>query len=296
MTTERVRAQAALNGGATRALEGRVGVVTGAARGIGRAIAVAAANAGAELVLNDILVEDLAATSATIRLGGTRVMEAPGDVTDVDLTASLAHRAIDDLGRLDFVVSNAAAFRSERFLDLSLEDFDAVLGVNLRATFILDQSAARLWVDGGRPGVILNVSSVSASFAQPRMAHYGASKAAIERMTRNIALELAPHGIRANCIAPGGPINSEYVQAVMERPDYKEYSALRPPMGRLGDPHEIADAAVFLLSDQASYITGTVLTIDGGLTLGRTYGTKPAPASEAPVPIASRRLARTRGR
>lgn len=268
-------------GAPSGALGGQVGVVTGAARGIGRAIAVATADAGASLVVNDVLDEELAAVTNSIgSANGGLVVGVSGDISDRDVPESLPARALKEFGRLDFVVGNAAIFRPAMFLDLSLEDFDAVFRVNMKATFLLNQAAARHWVDNEVGGSILNISSVSASFAQPRVAHYGASKAAVERMSRNIALELAPHGIRVNCIAPGGPILSEYVQHVMDRPDYSDYSKLRPPLGRLGDPVEIANAAVFLLSEQASYITGAVLTVDGGLTLGRTYSTEPLPVGE----------------
>lgn len=256
-----------------RLLEGRVGIVTGAARGIGKAIASAAVEAGADLIVNDVLGDELGEAAASLRESGRSVVEAHGDISDVTIAASLPPLALSEFGRVDFVVNNAAAFRPAPFVSLSLDDLDAVFSVNFRGTFVLSQAAARLWVDRRDRGAIVNMSSVSASFAQPRMAAYGATKAAIERFSRNIALELAPHGIRVNCIAPGGPILSDYIRNVMSQGDRTEYATLRPPLGRLGDPDEVAQSAIFLVSDLASYITGTVLTVDGGLTLGRSYST-----------------------
>lgn len=264
--------------GDRRPLLDRVGIITGAARGIGRAIATTLAEAGASLLLNDINEDLLTETVDLLESKGHRVTAAPGDVADVALVRGLPGRAQDEYGGLDFVVNNAAAFRSGGFLDLDVETFDEVYAVNVRATFVLTQTASRLWMERGHPGCVLNLSSVSASFSQPRQTHYAASKAAIERMSRNMALELAPHGIRVNCIAPGGPILSDYVKERMQLPEYATYATLRPPLGRLGEPEEVAQAALFLLSDESSYVTGTVLTVDGGLTLGRSYaqGTGPA--------------------
>lgn len=257
----------------------RVGIITGAARGIGRAIATTLAEAGASLLLNDINQDLLTETVELLVSKGHRVVAAPGDVADVPLVQGLPERAIDELGELDFVVNNAAAFRSGSFVELDIEAFDEVYAVNVRAAFVLTQTAARLWIERERPGCVLNLSSVSASFSQPRQSHYAASKAAIERMSRNMALELAPRGIRVNCIAPGGPILSDYVKERMQLPEYATYATLRPPLGRLGEPEEVAQAALFLLSDESSYVTGTVLTVDGGLTLGRSYDQGKGPAA-----------------
>ena len=257
----------------------RVGIITGAARGIGRAIATTLAEAGASLLLNDINEGLLTETVELLASKGHRVRGVHGDVADVSLVRSLPQRALTEFGRLDFVVNNAAAFRSVGFLDLEVDTFDEVYAVNVRATFVLTQTAAQLWIEQDRPGGVLNLSSVSASFSQPRQSHYAASKAAVERMSRNMALELAPYGIRVNCIAPGGPILSDYVKERMQMPEYATYATLRPPLGRLGEPEEVAQAALFLLSDASSYVTGTVLTVDGGLTLGRSYAQGNGPAA-----------------
>lgn len=256
-------------------LTDQAGIVTGAGRGIGRAIALTLAGEGASLLLNDINGETLSETVELAKAANGRVCAVPGDVSDVDLVRSLPEQASAEFGRLDFLVNNAAAFRPSHFLDLDAADFDEVFAVNLRAMFLLSQATARMWVDQRREGRIVNLSSVSASFAQPRQAHYAASKAAIERMSRNIALELAPHAIRVNCIAPGGPILSEYVKERLQQPEYAAYGALRPPIGRFGDPREVAKAALFLICDDSSYVTGTVVTVDGGLTLGRSYSHGP---------------------
>jgi 2-deoxy-D-gluconate 3-dehydrogenase len=254
-----------------RSLDGQVAIVTGAGRGIGRSIALGLAEAGAAVLINDREPANLIETESALAENKANFGSAPGDIADADFARALPAVAVERLGRLDILVNNAAIFRHASFLALELDAIDDVMNVNYRGPFLLCQAAARYWVEQQQPGVVVNITSVSASFSQPGVSHYGATKAALERLSRCMALELAPHGIRVNCIAPGGPILSDYVQEVMGQPGSEAYAKLRPPLGRLGEPSEIADAVVYLASGAASYITGAVLTVDGGLTLGRRW-------------------------
>lgn len=254
-----------------RLLEGKVAIVTGAGRGIGRAIALGLAEAGAAVVINDRDPANLTVTASTLAEIQATFSPAPGDIANADFARALPAVAVERLGQLDILVNNAAIFRHASFLALELDAVDDVMNVNYRGPFLLCQAAAQYWVKTESPGVVVNITSVSASFSQPGVSHYGATKAALERLSRCMALELAPHGIRVNCIAPGGPILSDFIQGIISQPGSEAYSRLRPPIGRLGEPSEIADAVVYLASDAASYVTGAVLTVDGGLTLGRRW-------------------------
>ena len=250
-------------------LAGEVAVVTGAGRGIGRAIALGLAAAGAAVAAWDSRDGSAADVAKTITAAGGSATGLTLDVTDRAAMAAAIDEVGSALGEPSIVVNNAAVFEAAPFLELDEASWDRVLAVNLSAPFHLSQLVARRWVERGGPGTIVNVGSVSSWVAQANQAHYGASKGGLEMLTKNLALELAPYSIRVNAIAPGGPILSEHVRPHAERPGFGEAVARRNPMGRAGEPEEVVGAVLFLVSTHARYITGTTVVVDGGLTLAR---------------------------
>ena len=241
-------------------------LVTGAAAGIGLAIARKLRSLGTIVVMCD---KDVPALDAAVRgLGdnGQEAIAVAGDITD---TATIA-RVAEAAGPLDGLVNCAGIYPVTSLLDLSAEEWDRVLSLNLRTPFLLTQAVARRMIAGKRGGSIVNISSTASTLARPGIAHYGASKAGLNQLTRNLAVELAPHGIRVNAILPG-VIETETVQATLTTPAaIAEMAAkqARIPMGRLGTPEEIAELAAFLLSPASSYSTGGLFTADGGFSLG----------------------------
>lgn len=240
-------------------------LVTGGASGIGLAIARHVAGRGAALVLMDRDGPGLEAARQSL---SDRV-----DVTtiQVDLTdaADLA-AALERTGEADGLVNCAGVYPVTPLLDLGVDEWDRVLGLNLRAPFLLAQGFARRLIASGSPGAIVNISSTASVLARPGIAHYGASKAALNQLTRILAVELAPHGIRVNAVLPG-VIETETVTASLGAPQSQAEMAAkmaRIPMGRLGTPDEIACLSAFLLSGDASYSTGGLFTADGGFSLG----------------------------
>ena len=246
----------------------RVALVTGAGRGIGRAVAVQLGRDGMALALNDRTPESLEEARAAVAGTGTDATSHVADVSDRGAVESMIQDTIDHHGGLDVVVCNAAIFEFAPFLELDPDAFRAVLETNLMGAFHCIQTAARYWVDRGRTGRVVVVSSTSAHVARLRHGHYGASKAALEALVRSAAVELAPHGIALNCVAPGGPILTEFVQPLAQDPGFGQKVADRVPMGRVGQPEEVASVVSFLAGRGASYMTGSTMMVDGGLTLG----------------------------
>ncbi len=241
-------------------LQGKVAVITGAARGIGLAIARRFVAEGAAVALADRLVPEIEAEAGTL---GASALAVPTDVGDAGQVERLVARTIERFGRLDCMVSNAAVQAEIPFLDLTEEEFDRVIRVNLKGAFLCGQAAARRMVAAGTRGSIINMSSVNAVVAHPVLVHYAASKGGIAMLTKGMAVALAPHGIRVNAIGPGTvntPINANF----FSMPGMVERFLLRTPLGRIAEAEEIASVAVFLASDEASYVTGTTIYADGG--------------------------------
>jgi NAD(P)-dependent dehydrogenase (short-subunit alcohol dehydrogenase family) len=245
-------------------LAGKCAVVTGAANGIGLACARRLAADGAALLLADIDATAGEAAARQLRDEGHAAIFAPTDVTRRATITALVDRAIDEYGRLDIMLNNAGVALSASILEMSDETFDRVLSTNLRSAFIGTQLAARQMIAGGRGGVIINMSSVNALLAIPGLAAYACSKGALNQLTKVAAIELAPHNIRVVAIGPGTILTDLAKQAVMGDDAARRKILARTPLGRAGEPEEVAAVASFLASDDASYITGQTIYPDGG--------------------------------
>ena len=247
-------------------LKGRVALVTGAQQGIGRAIALAFAQEGADVLVN--YLDDRAAAEQVAeqaRKAGVRAVVAQADVSRVDEGQALITRAVHELGGLDILVNNAGVYPRSPFLELSEREWDWVLDVNLKGSCFCAQAAARAMIAGGRRrGSIINLSSSSVR-GQPRGVHYTASKGGVITMTRSMALELAAHGIRVNAIAPGTTDTAQPRGGNTE----EELAAMAKtiPLGRMAQPEDIASVAVFLAGDESRHMTGQTLHVNGGLLM-----------------------------
>ncbi len=247
-------------------LEDKVAIVTGGAKGIGYAIARRFLEEGARVAIADI-DEDAGARAAEdlSAFGAIRFVECDiGERLDVH---NLLAATVDSFGSIDVLVNNAGILASGEFLDLEEADFDRVIRTNLKGSFLCGQAVARHMVEriraGDAPGAIVNMSSVNALFAIANQVPYSVSKGGINQLTRVMALALAPHGIRVNAIGPGS-IMTDMLGTVMEDPEARKRILSRTPLGRIGEPREIAAIAAFLASDEASYITGQTIYADGG--------------------------------
>ena len=244
---------------------GRVCLITGAAQGIGAACARRFAAEGALVVLAD--VDDERGQRLAAELSGLYVHCDVGNKAQVD---QLVQQALAWQGRIDVLVNNAGIFRAADFLDVTEDDFDAVLRVNVKGSFLVGQAVARAMAQASR-GTIVNMSSVNGMLAIPNIASYNVSKGGINQLTRVMALALAPHNIRVNAVAPGTIATELAAKAVLTSDEAKKKILSRTPLGRLGEPSEIADVVAWLASDAASYVTGEIVTVDGGrMTLNYT--------------------------
>jgi NAD(P)-dependent dehydrogenase (short-subunit alcohol dehydrogenase family) len=255
------------------ALDGKVAIITGAARGIGKAIAARFIDEGASVVLSDIAEEAGRATTAELAKKGKAVF-VTADVGDAASVAGLVEGARKAFGGdIDILVNNAGIVHSAEFLDLAEADFDKVLRVNLKGSFLVGQAVARQMVEqvkaGKTPGAIVNMSSVNARLAIVNQIPYCVSKGGVGQLTNVMALGLSEHGIRVNAIGPGS-IATEMLASVNTDKAARHRLFSRTPLRRLGEPDEIAKVAVFLASDASSYITGQTLYADGG-RLGLNY-------------------------
>ncbi len=243
-------------------LEAKGIIVTGAARGIGRAIADRFADEGAYVVLADIdTAAGDAARAAIVERGGyAHFVEA--DVGEATAAGALIDAALEWAGRLDVLVNNAAVIKTGDFLSFSEADFDEVLRVNLKGAFLVGQAAARAMAARGS-GSIINMSSINGTLAAPTLLAYNVAKGGLNQLTRVMALALADRGVRVNAVAPGS-ILTEMLQAVMTDDDARRTILSRTPMGRCGEPDEVAKVALFLASDDSSYVTGEIIVADGG--------------------------------
>jgi NAD(P)-dependent dehydrogenase (short-subunit alcohol dehydrogenase family) len=252
--------------------EGKVAIVTGAGSGIGRATAEALAAAGAGVAVNDLDAGKAEAAAAAIRAGGGSALAVPADVSRPETGEELVRRAVGDLGGVDVLVNCAGVFRSQQFAEVPHEEWMAVLRTNLLGAVHASRAAARAFIRAGRGGRIVNVSSVHGFLAEPRASSYDVSKGGLNQLTRALAVELAPHRILVNGVAPGfvdTPMAVVDGVNELETPQFKEIycRGRRIPLGRAASPPEIARAILFLAGPENTYITGVNLVVDGGLSI-----------------------------
>ena len=243
---------------------GKVAVVTGAARGIGRACAERFLAEGARVVLGDIDAAELKRCAAEIGSPQT-VLDLVTDVSRKDEVDALVQAAVTTFGRLDIMVNNAGIAPVQDFLDISEADYDRVLAVNLKGAFMGTQAAARQMIAQGQGGVIINMSSINSGLANPRVATYAISKGGMNQVTGTAAVAFAPYGIRVVGVGPG-TIATEMVMdgTFIDSEEMRRAILSRTPLGRLGTAAEIASVVAFLASEDASYITGETIYPDGG--------------------------------
>lgn len=249
-------------------LEGKTALVTGASHGIGRAITLTFAREGADIALTwrsrEAGADD---TAREVEALGRKVVSCQAEMTNSDDCMRAVDSAIEHLGKVDILVNNAGGGRGDRLIDLTPEDWHYTIDLCVTAPFLLGQRVARHLIERGAGGAILNISSVHSANAWPNDSAYGVAKAGLNRLTESMALEWARFGIRVNCIAPG------YIKVATTEEEQDRYRREEThaspliPLRRTGRPDEIASAALFLCSDEASYVTGRTLFVDGGLLI-----------------------------
>ncbi|OSJ08515.1 dehydrogenase [Bradyrhizobium canariense] len=244
-------------------LSGKVAAITGAARGIGKACAKRFLDDGVKVVISDVDAEGLAATAAELaRPDALRtVLGNVAKRADVD---QLVATAAKEFGRLDIMVNNAGVARNRDLLEISEEEFDEIIGINLKGAFFGVQAAAKQMIAQGGGGVIINMSSVNALLAIPALATYAMSKGGMKQLTSVAAVALAPHNIRVVAVGPGTILTDMVASSIYTSEDARKTVMSRTPAGRGGEPSEVASVVAFLASDDASYITGQTIYPDGG--------------------------------
>jgi L-rhamnose 1-dehydrogenase len=245
-------------------LEGKTLLITGASAGIGRATAIAAARHGADVAINYIGDDDLAETCiAAIEAEGRKGIAIKGDVADPATAASFVGGAVEALGRVDVFVSNAGICPFHAFLDMPAETFERTMKVNLHGAYYMVQAAANAMVEQGHGGAIVAVSSISALVGGEFQTHYTPTKAGVHSLMQSAAIALGRHNIRCNSVLPG-TILTDINKDDLADPAKRAYMAGRVPLGRLGEPDDVAGPILFLASDLARYVTGAALLVDGG--------------------------------
>lgn len=242
-------------------LDGKKAIVTGSARGLGRAIAIALAEAGADLALVDIL--DMSESKSRIEKLGRKCITITADLSKKDSVDVIIKETVEKLGGIDILFNNAGIIRRAPLLEFSEKDWDDVININLRTLFFLSQAAARVMVKQGRGGKIVNTASMLSFQGGILVPSYTASKSAVMGLTRLMACELAPHKINVNAIAPGY-MATDNTKALREDPERSKSILDRIPAGRWGQPEDLQGAAVFLASSASDYMHGYTVAVDGG--------------------------------
>lgn len=244
--------------------EGKVALVTGATKGIGQATAIRLAQEGALVGINYRATGDPSATLARIAEFGGKAFPVEADMRKPEQVIAMVEEVARVGGRLDFLVSNAAINPLLQWDETTLEQYDEIQEINLRGTWVVCQAAAKQMIKEGHGGAIVTVSSISAWVAAREQVVYCGTKAGIWMLTKALAAVLGPHGIRVNCVLPGAILTPMSAELVSPDSPARKYYEERTPLGRIGEPEEVAGAIAFLLSDEASYISSSELLIDGG--------------------------------
>lgn len=246
-------------------LAGKNILITGASRGIGRGTAIECARHGADLALNWFRDrEGIEETMAAVRALGRKVIEVEGDVAKRESAAPFVDAAAQALGGIDVFVSNAGICPFHAFLDTPPEVFERTMAVNLHGAYYMTQAAARRMKEQGRGGSLIAISSISALVGGGMQAHYTPTKAGVHSLMQSCAIALGPYGIRCNSVMPG-TIATDINREDLADPAKRSYMEKRIPLGRLGEPKDVAGCVVFLASDLARYVTGAAVLVDGGL-------------------------------
>ncbi len=242
-------------------LDGKAAIVTGAARGLGQAMAVALAEAGADIALVDLLPVD--ETRGLVEAAGRRAAAVSADLSSMEAVPAIVEAALEAFGRIDILVNNAGIIRRAPILEFSEKDWDDVIQINQKALFFLSQAAAAVMVRQGRGGKIINTASMTSFQGGILIPSYTASKSAVMGLTRLMANELAPHGINVNAIAPGY-MATDNTRALRENPERNKAILDRIPAGRWGTPADLQGICVFLASPASDYMNGYTVAVDGG--------------------------------
>lgn len=244
-------------------LDGQVAIVTGSGRGIGAATAVAFADAGADVVVSARTPAQMETTAEKVRARGRRALVVPCDVLDPAQRKALVDRTLDEFGRLDVLVNNAGGWPPKPTLETTEEEFEACFRFNVTTAYALSRLAVPRMVETSGKGAIVNISSVAGRFHQPGFAAYGTAKSALSFLTLNLAQDFAPK-VRVNSIAVGSILTEALSNFMSE--DLEREMVSKTPMGRLGEPEDIAACALYLASPAADYVTGEIYGVNGGLT------------------------------
>ena len=247
-------------------LQGKVAIVTGAAGGIGRAIAIRFGQEGARVAVVDVREIESLETVRLIEAAGGQAVAACVDVTDGAQVQTMVEAVLARWDRIDILVNDAGICPFEQFLDMSEALWDRVLDTNLKGYFLVSQAVAKAMVERGTRGRIISVSSISAEFGGSQQAHYCASKAGINLLVKSMAISLGPYGITCNAVLPG-TVETDINRTALADPTTRAYWSQRAPLGRLGQPEDIAGPVLFFATDDSAWCTGAMLVVDGGTSV-----------------------------
>jgi L-rhamnose 1-dehydrogenase len=247
-------------------LQGKTAIVTGAARGIGRAIAVRFGQEGANVAVVDLRQKEGQETVRLIEAAGSRATFIHTDVSDRGHVQSMVNAVVGTWGSIDILVNDAGICPFQEFLDMEEDIWDQVLDVNLKGYFLCSQAVAKIMVEQGVKGRIIAVSSISSEFGGSSQAHYCASKAGINLLIKSMAISLGPHGITCNAVLPG-TVETDINREALADPEVRDYWSRRAPLGRIGSPEDVTGPVLFFASDDSNWCTGSMLVVDGGTSV-----------------------------
>ena len=246
-------------------LTDKVVLVTGAGKGIGKEIALACADAGADIVAGSRTVSEVEQVAEEVRKAGQRAEAWQLDITEVSSVEEFVRKTLDVFGRIDVLVNNAGTSKVQPALDFTEEEFDYIVDVNFKGTFFMSQIVAKSMIEGGIQGRIINISSQVGVVGGPLRAPYSGAKGAVCQLTKSLAAEWAPHDITVNSVAPT-VTRTPLTETAMQNPEFREMALEKILMGRLAEPDEMAAAVIYLASNAARMVTGHILVVDGGWT------------------------------